>query len=341
MQNILCRKRKTACKINTRGWEFFFCQVPTPFMVSPETRIVVRYHDSIPLLLPHMVDSQENKRFFWRLRASIRNGAFFACTSEPVRQELVRLFPETESTSTVVPDMVADSYYKEEPQPNAVSTILQSRRCPETAPERPASRLPKVIKDPFLFSVSTLESRKNRLLLQAWAHACARLECKPMLVLVANLGWRHHEDIMEVKALVKAGRVAHLTRVPISEMRLLYSAAHAVVCPSRSERFDLSGIEAMLCDTPVLASDIDVHRWVYGDAAVYFKSYDVGHCADQIVRALSTPKDSDYLADLRHRGRQRAALYTRETIGPKWTELFQRLSDKAITPRATAVSAAA
>jgi hypothetical protein len=43
-------------------------------MVCPETKIVVRYHDSIPLFLPHTVNGYDLKRFYWGLRASIRNG---------------------------------------------------------------------------------------------------------------------------------------------------------------------------------------------------------------------------------------------------------------------------
>jgi glycosyltransferase involved in cell wall biosynthesis len=330
-----CRDIRTAAKINTKTWDIFLCQMPTPFIVSPSTKTVVRYHDSIPIFLPHTVDGQENKRFFLRLRASVRNGAFFVCTSEPVRRELVRLFPQTETNSSVIPDIVSDGFYKDTPSQETVGDIIYRRKCMETAPRKVASSRPKSVKEPYIVSVSTMEPRKNYgMLLQAWAVACSRLETRPLLVLVANLGWRHHEDVQELKALVKSGRVAHLTRVAHNELRSLYSGAHAVVCPSRSEGFDLSGVEAMLCCTPVIASDIDVHRWVYADAAAYFATYDVASCADAIVRALSTPKDTGYLAELRHRGRERAALYSREVIGAQWAELFQRLAGWDVTPRA-------
>ena len=331
-----CRENRTSAKIDTSAWDIFFCQVPTPFVVAPNTRIVVRYHDSIPIVLPHTVDSQESKRFFLRLRASIRNGAFFVCTSEPVRQELVTLFPETEMNSSVIPDIVSEQFYKDTPSQETLANIIYRRMCMETAPKKVPFVRSKSIKESYIVSVSTMEPRKNyRMLLRAWAVACSRLETHPLLVLVANLGWRHHEDVEELTALVKAGQVAHLTRVAPDELRSLYSGAHAVVCPSRSEGFDLSGVEAMLCETPVIASDIDVHRWVYGDAAAYFATYDVASCAEAIVRALSTPRDTGYLADLRCRGRERAKLYSREVIGPQWAELFQRLARRDATPTAT------
>jgi glycosyltransferase involved in cell wall biosynthesis len=221
--------------------------------------------------------------------------------------------------------MVSDQFYKDVPSQEKVGEIIHRRECPETAqlPSRP----PKYTEDAYIISVSTLEPRKNyRLLLQAWALACQRLETRPVLVLVANLGWRNQEDVQELTPQLKSGRVAHVTRVAQHELRALYSGAHAVVCPSRSEGFDLSGVEAMLCDTPVIASDIDVHRWVYGNAAAYFNAYDVSSCADAMVRVLSTPKETGYLADLRRRGLERAKLYTPEAIGPQWAELFQRLA---------------
>lgn len=325
-----CRSRRTSAKINTSGWDFFFCQVPTPFVVSTGTKIVVRYHDSIPLFFTHTVNGYDLKRFYWGLRASIRNGAFFACTSQPVHQELIRLFPEVEQRSTVIPDIVSDQFYKETSTKEKLGEILYRRKCPETSPPPKArpSR-PKCIKEPYMVSVSTLEPRKNyRFLLEAWAVACQRLESPPLLVMVANLGWRNAEDVEELKPLIKAGRVAHLTRVGLHELRALYSGAHAVVCPSRSEGFDLSGVEAMLCETPVIASDIAVHRSVYGDAALYFDPYDVNSCANMLVEALSMPKDSGLLASLRDKGTERAKLYTRDAIGPQWANLFHRLAGR-------------
>jgi glycosyltransferase involved in cell wall biosynthesis len=82
----------------------------------------------------------------------------------------------------------------------------------------------------------------------------------------------------------------------------------------------------MLCETPVIASDIAVHRSVYGDAALYFDPYDVNSCASMLVNALSMPKDSGLMASLRDQGIERAKLYTRDTIGPQWADLFHRLS---------------
>jgi glycosyltransferase involved in cell wall biosynthesis len=325
-----CRNSRTSVKIDTRGWQFFLCPVPTPFAVHPETRIVVRYHDAIPVLLPHTtnVGGVDMKQHFRGLRASVRNGAFFVCTSEPVRADLLKLFPEAEPNTTVISDMVSNEYHKVEASPEALARIVSLRKCSETAPRRQTPG-PKSIEKDYVLSVSTLEPRKNfKVLLEAWEAACQHLETRPLLVLVANIGWRNAEEIEEIRKLVKGKRVAHLSRVPLHELRVLYSGAQAVVCPSRSEGFDLSGIEAMLCETPVIASDIAVHRSVYGDAALYFDPYDVKGCANMLAEILSMPKDSSLMANLRDKGLERAKLYTRDAIGRQWADLFHRLAGR-------------
>lgn len=50
-------------------------------------------------------------------------------------------------------------------------------------------------------------------------------------------------------------QVVELPALPEKEMPLLYSAAHAVLIPSRYEGFGLPALEAMACGTPVLASN--------------------------------------------------------------------------------------
>jgi glycosyltransferase involved in cell wall biosynthesis len=228
-----CQSRRLSVKIDTQGWQFFVCQVPTPFVVHPETKIVVRYHDAIPLFLPHTtsVGAPDLKRHFRGLRASVRNGAFFVCTSEPIRDHLVNLFPEAEPNTAVIPDIVSNEYHRDQASPEGLARIIHLRKCPETAP-RLQTAAPKSLTSDYVLSVSTLEPRKNyKLLLEAWEMACQRLESRPILVLVANVGWRNGEEIEEIRKLVKAKRVAHLSRVALHELRALYSGAHGRSLP--------------------------------------------------------------------------------------------------------------
>lgn len=58
----------------------------------------------------------------------------------------------------------------------------------------------------------------------------------------------------------------------LSDQKLIkkIESSQALVQPSKSEGFGLTGVEAMACGTPVLASDIPVFREIYQQAPIYF-----------------------------------------------------------------------
>lgn len=344
-----CRSKRYAQHLNSEGWDFLLCQTGCPYRLSPGTRAVVRYHDAIPVFYPHTIPDQylHLKKHYDVLRASIDQGAFFACVSEPVRDDLLRLAPEAEACSVVLPDIVSPEF---RPTPQPKESVVESialRECPATL-HKPRTNLSMRIRrlmadaalDRYVMAVSTLEPRKNYgLLLRAFEEANRR-GTPFRLIMVAHPGWRCDDLLDEVRRLVAAGSVMHLVNVPLEELRVLYSNAHAVICPSRSEGFDLSGVEAMLCGTPVIASDIPVHRWVYGDAAHYFDTYDVGALTRSLVELMSLSRDEGELAELRSRGQRQAQLYTPSAIGPKWETLFDRLMAEKRNARRTAAGGA-
>lgn len=77
-------------------------------------------------------------------------------------------------------------------------------------------------------------------------------------------------------------RVTITGRVSDQELVKLYQTSAAVIQPSTSEGFGLTGVEALACDTALLASDIPVFHEVYGDAALYFDP----DGADSLVHAI-------------------------------------------------------
>jgi glycosyltransferase involved in cell wall biosynthesis len=116
-----------------------------------------------------------------------------------------------------------------------------------------------------------------------------------------------------------------LENVPSADLRLLYRHAAATVCPSFGEGFDFPGIEAMRCGGVVAASDIPVHRGVFGDACEYFSPYSV----DDLTRALKSllgveaePR-RQRLVEL---GAATAEQYLPENVLPQWRGLLQAVT---------------
>lgn len=67
------------------------------------------------------------------------------------------------------------------------------------------------------------------------------------------------------------GRVEFKDFLADDELLRLYQGAAALIYPSRFEGFGIPPLEALACGTPVIASDIPVHREVLGDTVQYVK----------------------------------------------------------------------
>jgi glycosyltransferase involved in cell wall biosynthesis len=107
------------------------------------------------------------------------------------------------------------------------------------------------------------------------------------------------------------------------EMRLVYSGAIALVTASFSEGFGYSGVEAMSCGTPIIASNIPCYREVYRDAAIYCDPYDTHSIADAF-RSILQHKFGEIrhsqLERWQHRGKHRSVAYRMESLLPRWKD---------------------
>lgn len=87
-------------------------------------------------------------------------------------------------------------------------------------------------------------------------------------------------------------QIVYLGRVSDAVLATLYTHAQALMQPSLSEGFGLTGIEAMQQNCPVVASDIDIFHEIYGTAAVFFDPYDPESCF-QAISSLTARVKSD------------------------------------------------
>ena len=297
----------------------------------------MRYHDAIPLLWPHTIShAVDHARGHYRmLRANVADGAWFVCTSEPVREDLLRIFPSAAKRTITIPTM-SSAIFQPDVRPVAeIRSIIGRGRiaaagklggATEAAGAEPLQQIDNQLDEPFIMAVSTMEPRKNYGLLMRAAATVRRGGATFKLAVVANPGWRSEEDVKLLKRLVNEGVVHHLVDVSSLDLRALYTAAHAVVCPSRAEGFDLATVEAMACGAPILASDIPVHRWVCDDAAKYFDPYDEDALAAMLARIIAMPRDHGLLGDLRERGLRRAKLYSRSTLEHRWDDVLHNVA---------------
>jgi hypothetical protein len=181
--------------------------------------------------------------------------------------------------------------------------------------------------------VAKLEPRKNHLtLLSAWERLRSTRFPSLQLIAVGGLGWHHESIVAKFLPWVEQGMAHLLEDVPSSDLRLLYKHARATVCPSCGEGFDFSGVEAMRCGGAVVASDIPVHREVYGDAACYFNPYDLGDAAHAIETVID-PAQAARRAELIARGAEISSRYLSSAIMPQWQSFLRAVMDARVDGR--------
>jgi glycosyltransferase involved in cell wall biosynthesis len=319
-------------RINTSDFDVMITETPYPARVSGRTRLVVRYHDAIPLLMPHTIaDRRHHQSFHYRaLRHNVECGAWFACVSEATRNDLLSIFPQAESRSVTIHNMVSHDYFDEASNAGRVREIIKTRLNGrvQRSVQGALYDAPPGAKLDYLLIVSTVEPRKNHLtLLSAWERLRAQAYPALKLIIVGSLGWHQGAIVRKFRPWLDRGDVFMLEDVPSPELRLLYKHARATICTSYAEGFDLSGVEAMMSGGAVAASDIAVHREIYANAAEYFNPYSV----EDLLRAIRSVIDSDRSIrrnELISSGAQVARRYTCEEILPKWQSFLT--SDRTV-----------
>ncbi|MGF6933093.1 glycosyltransferase involved in cell wall biosynthesis [Paraburkholderia sp. UCT70] len=323
--------------LDTKDADILIAQTPYPARVGKDTVLVVRYHDALPVFMPHAFanKSRHQATHFRALQSNVQSGAYFACVSESTRQDLIRLFPEAIDRAATIHNMVSHHFYEEDSSGERVRQIVRSRLNLQAPAARPEFRALIEQEDfykrhldlpgfKYLLMVATIEPRKNHgRLIAAWEIIRAEFDPCIKLVIVGSMGWNVEPIMREMRTWIDQGALFVLNNVPASDLRVLYRHAEATVCPSLAEGFDFSGVECMRSGGIAIASDIAVHREVYRDAVEYFEPYSTESLVDALKKVLYDPNASKLNEELRVRGREVSLRYLPETILPQW-DLFLR-----------------
>ncbi len=112
------------------------------------------------------------------------------------------------------------------------------------------------------------------------------------LVLVGKRDYFFKRILKQIENLNIEPNVLLLENVSDSDLVSLYSNATATVVPSFSEGFSLTAVEAMECGSPVIVSDIPVHREICGNSAIYCNPNDINDIKQKINFACSLVESS-------------------------------------------------
>lgn len=199
-------------------------------------------HDLLPVLMPEYFRPAEFERHRSRLRNFARFASAAIVTTKTVAADLeahLATFGRRD-----VPIFIA---------PTPISPIFASPHFDE----------PKLRTHPYFVLCSTLEPRKNHLMILAvWRALVQRLGTSaPKLVLVGTRGW-HYDPIIDLIERSPALRdhVLETNRLSTPGLKRLIDNCRAVLMPTFGEGYGLPVHEGLVAGAPVIASDVAVFR---------------------------------------------------------------------------------
>lgn len=325
-------------QLETDGFDFIINQDSLPVKVSKGTTQIIRYHDSIPLLNPDLtISSYFTSIFHYRAtKECLKNGAHYVCNSQATANTLLDIFPEASGKVHVIPYTIPSTYKHIEDQVKLLE-IIKRKRVKNLGfnykvwDEQLLSYSKENKNLQFISNVSTIEPRKNQLtLLKSFLEAKNTLKKvgKDLkIVLVGSLGWKNDSLIGLISELVECGDALLLENMHPEELKYIYSHSQAFVFPSYSEGFGLPPVEAMRCSTPVIASDIAVHKEIQGDTSFYVNPYNIKETAEMIVYVVKNRYGKE-IKDKVKKAQKRSLSYNREKVIKLWLELFDKIQEE-------------
>jgi glycosyltransferase involved in cell wall biosynthesis len=161
-------------------------------------------------------------------------------------------------------------------------------------------------KEYFLYTGAINADKNLIMLLKAFSFFKKRQKSNMQLLIVSEslIG---NEFEASLKTYKYREEVKLLLDLPLNEQVKIMASAYAFVSPSLHESFPVKLIEAMQCDVPVIANDMDVITETCGDSVLYTNANSFEDIADKMMLLF---KDENKRNDLIAKGNSQALQYS-------------------------------
>lgn len=271
---------------------FFFTQVNVPFYIPRKSVVVI--HDFIPFTNFWEGGTARRLIFKFYLDRAIDGVSQIICVSRSTQRDLIKYRPIIAEKSNVVYHFLDDKFYTR------------------------TSSYPKLLSEKYILYVGARKRHKNvQALLKAFKMISSKI---PHQLVLAGPKERERDEVDKVIAELNIeGRVIQTTSPTDEELLSLYKHADLFVFPSLIEGFGLPPLEAVAMGCPVVLSDIEVHKEVFGEAGLYFNPHSPEDMAYKILWVLH---DREFRETLLHREQERIKIFDKVRIINQYIELF-------------------
>ena len=227
-------------------------------------------HDLIPITYPEYCSPGEAQRHKDKMNYVLTHACGVITNSNATRDDLIEY-----------------ARFTKQRLPQIKSALL----APGIPSVLPSSR---PIDKPYFVILSTIEPRKNHLLLlQLWRYFIKTLgDRAPHLVVIGQRGWEC-ENIVDLldRCHILQGFVTEVSGCTDVDLVNYLHHSQALLFPSFIEGYGLPLVEALTLNVPVLASDLPVFREIAGDIPEYSDPLD-GQRWKELILEYAQPNSS-------------------------------------------------
>jgi glycosyltransferase involved in cell wall biosynthesis len=274
--------------------------------IYPPAPAVVTIHDLTPFVIPDAYRTLHRKYQQWYIARAAERADFIVTDSDSSRLDITNILGTDPARISVVPCAVDHNTF----QPVTDAKILDRIRSRYKLPER------------FILFVGTLAPRKNADKILLALARIKNIDNKSIPLVISGRGGFQDPGLEQLaRANQLQQQVIFTGAVDYADMAGLYSAARALVYPSRYEGFGLPVLEAFACGTPVITSNVSSLPEVSGDAALTVDPQDI----DGLAENIKSLWDDDRLAEeLSGKGIKRAQHFSWTRAAKSYLDIYRQ-----------------
>ena len=250
----------------------------TNFPLVKTTKTVITIHDLIYLAYPDQYPPGiKGKLRFYKNKGFIKKADAIITISETSKKDILKYLGVNEDKVHVI-YLAAREIYKPIKDINILHMVKEEFNLPEK----------------FVLYVGDVNYNKNLLTL---TDACKKINIPLVIVgkqAVSDTKTLNHIETQPLRELLeKYGDDKDIIRtgyVQDDDLVAIFNLASLYCQPSYHEGFGLTILEAMATRTPVVASDIECHREIAGDAVLYANPKSKKEMSEKIKNALESSR---------------------------------------------------
>jgi len=299
---------RTIARAGVKLWFF-----PSPLNFVPviaRAAVLVAVHDTIPWRYPKSIFPSYAQRIAWniKLRLAVQQSSRLITVSDHACKSVARHFRLPENAISIVGEAPA-AVFRPLADCAALAAISERLAVP------PQARM-------IVYHGAFAPHKNLRALARVFVRLCREPRFSDVyLVVVGSQSGPNRVEFQALQAICHGlDRVKFPGALEDHDLALALNRATLAVLPSLEEGFGLTGLEAVACGTPLIATRSSALPEVLGDGAVYFEPQDENTLYAHLTGLLA---DSSRRQALRELGLERTASLSWESGAKRLMEVFE------------------